>query len=206
VTSRPFYSGRDFLYAAGQQRTELQQAQSECARLRQVHQGRRADLDARAKHALEELVTTLLPSMSPEARARAAELTGYSPLVHPDVAKAMETERAWLIDRIAAIEAEPRFARRELLRAPRVGSLTRAILELEEYRAALAPVLQQSAHPRLEYLLHVGYGTDAYAEKWWRSTYFADPALFPPGSITFDCGLVMRNIPHEWETAKEMYI
>jgi hypothetical protein len=39
-----------------------------------------------------------------------------------------------------------------------------------------------------------------------RSTYFADPALFPPGSITFDCGLVMRNIPHEWGTAKEMYI
>jgi enamine deaminase RidA (YjgF/YER057c/UK114 family) len=26
------------------------------------------------------------------------------------------------------------------------------------------------------------------------------------GSIAFDCGLVMRNIPHEWETAKEMYI
>ncbi len=39
-----------------------------------------------------------------------------------------------------------------------------------------------------------------------RSTYFADPAMFPQGSITFDCGLVMRNIPHEWETAKEMYI
>jgi hypothetical protein len=38
------------------------------------------------------------------------------------------------------------------------------------------------------------------------STYFADPARFPGGSITFDCGLVMRNIPHEWETAKEMYI
>ena len=38
------------------------------------------------------------------------------------------------------------------------------------------------------------------------STYFADPKMFPPGSITFDCGLIMRNIPHEWETAKEMYI
>jgi len=38
------------------------------------------------------------------------------------------------------------------------------------------------------------------------STYFADPTMFPSGSITLDCGLVMRNIPHEWETAKEMYI
>jgi hypothetical protein len=39
-----------------------------------------------------------------------------------------------------------------------------------------------------------------------RSTYFADPAMFPAGSITFDCALIMRNIPHEWEGAKEMYI
>ena len=38
------------------------------------------------------------------------------------------------------------------------------------------------------------------------STYFANPAMFPEGSITFDCGLIMRNIPHEWETAQEMYI
>ena len=39
-----------------------------------------------------------------------------------------------------------------------------------------------------------------------RSTYFADATMFPPGSIVFDCGLIMRNIPHEWETAKEMYV
>jgi Uncharacterized conserved protein (COG2071) len=38
------------------------------------------------------------------------------------------------------------------------------------------------------------------------STYFADEAIFPVGSITFDCGLIMRDIPHEWESAKEMYL
>ena len=38
------------------------------------------------------------------------------------------------------------------------------------------------------------------------SSYFADPALFPAGSIAFDCGLIMRNIAHEWETAKDMYV
>lgn len=32
------------------------------------------------------------------------------------------------------------------------------------------------------------------------SSYFADEALFPPGSATFDCALVMRNIAHEWES------
>ena len=32
------------------------------------------------------------------------------------------------------------------------------------------------------------------------SSYFADETLFPPGSATFDCALVMRNIAHEWES------
>ena len=38
------------------------------------------------------------------------------------------------------------------------------------------------------------------------SSYFEDPTLFPPGSIGFDCALVMRNIPHEWASAKDMYV
>jgi uncharacterized protein YqjF (DUF2071 family) len=39
-----------------------------------------------------------------------------------------------------------------------------------------------------------------------RSTFFDDPALFPAGSIAFDCGLLMRDIPHEWEATQDMYI
>jgi hypothetical protein len=38
------------------------------------------------------------------------------------------------------------------------------------------------------------------------STYFEDRARFPAGSICFDCGLVMRNIPHDWETADDIYV
>lgn len=38
------------------------------------------------------------------------------------------------------------------------------------------------------------------------SSYFEDATQFPPGSLRFDCALVMRNIPHEWETASEMYV
>ena len=38
------------------------------------------------------------------------------------------------------------------------------------------------------------------------SSYFEDATKFPPGSLRFDCALVMRNIPHEWETASEMYV
>jgi hypothetical protein len=38
------------------------------------------------------------------------------------------------------------------------------------------------------------------------STYFGDPALFPAGSVTFDCALIMRNIAHEWHAADDMYL
>ncbi len=30
------------------------------------------------------------------------------------------------------------------------------------------------------------------------SSFFANRALFPPGSVEFDCALVMRGIEHEW--------
>jgi len=30
------------------------------------------------------------------------------------------------------------------------------------------------------------------------SSYFSDPRLFPEGSSTFDCALLMENIEHEW--------
>jgi hypothetical protein len=36
------------------------------------------------------------------------------------------------------------------------------------------------------------------------SSYFADISRFPPGSAKFDCGLLMRNIAHEWESAPAM--
>ena len=31
-----------------------------------------------------------------------------------------------------------------------------------------------------------------------RSSFFDDPDQFPPGTIHFDCALLMRNIEHEW--------
>jgi hypothetical protein len=38
------------------------------------------------------------------------------------------------------------------------------------------------------------------------STYFDDRTSFPPGTITFDCTLIMRNIAHEWQAGAPMYI
>ena len=38
------------------------------------------------------------------------------------------------------------------------------------------------------------------------SSYFSDEEKFPGGSIEFDHALVMRNIPHEWHSADDLYI
>ena len=38
------------------------------------------------------------------------------------------------------------------------------------------------------------------------SSYFSDESLFPRGSVSFDCALIMRNIAHELHSAAEMYV
>jgi hypothetical protein len=37
------------------------------------------------------------------------------------------------------------------------------------------------------------------------SSFFGDEAAFPKGSVEFACGLIMRDIPHEWRTAPDLY-
>ncbi len=39
---------------------------------------------------------------------------------------------------------------------------------------------------------------DALAVEQVESSYFSDPRRFPPGTVEFDCALLMRGIAHEW--------
>ncbi len=54
---------------------------------------------------------------------------------------------------------------------------------------------------------HKFHGLELHCHNWrtdavemidFRSSYFDDRSLFPAGSIEFDCGLLMRNVLHEW--------
>jgi len=38
------------------------------------------------------------------------------------------------------------------------------------------------------------------------SSFFADASVFPPGSVTFDHALIMRDIEHEWHEVENMVI
>jgi len=36
------------------------------------------------------------------------------------------------------------------------------------------------------------------------SSFFEDAAAFPPGSVEFDCALLMRGIRHEWRAREDL--
>ena len=38
------------------------------------------------------------------------------------------------------------------------------------------------------------------------SSYFSDNSIFPEGTSSFDCALIMRNIQHEWHAANDLYV
>ena len=38
------------------------------------------------------------------------------------------------------------------------------------------------------------------------SSFFDDPTRFPPGSIEFDCALIMRDVEHEWHQRPAMCV
>lgn len=37
-----------------------------------------------------------------------------------------------------------------------------------------------------------------------KSAFYSNPNRFPAGSIEFDCGLIMRAVPHEWHEIREV--
>lgn len=38
------------------------------------------------------------------------------------------------------------------------------------------------------------------------SSWLSDPAWFPPGTVDFDCALVMRDVAHSWAAAPPLYV
>ena len=168
------YRVEDFRARAATQLTELQQVRAHLAELRTLHDARRAELVKRREVTLDELTRALLPAFRGDDLAAAARVTGFPGLVQRDFPGQAEAERRRLTSRIAQIGADPRYRDRKLLRDPGVGTLTRAIAELQEFREPFAAVVERCAHPRLPRLLDTGYGTSRYAVPFWRMSYYGD--------------------------------
>lgn len=170
----PEFGVRDFLEAARVRRAELKNELRELQAEIMTARQRLREVVARTAAALSDLAVAVVPDFTPASFERAARLTGYRKLVEVDPIARREQERAGLQEWIAKIEADPRFRDRVKLRAPRVGTLTRKIAELEEFRTPDAEVVDRCAHPRLDRLIESGYGTETYEVAFWRLSYYAD--------------------------------
>lgn len=168
------YGVRQFQEQARAQLGELGQARTRLGNLKQENEASRAELARRLDAVREELVTALLPYFTPEHLAWVAQVTGFTGLLQKGYPQQAEAEKQQRLERIATIEADEKFRERRLLRDPLVGKLTRAVAELEEFRAPFAEVAGKCAHPRLSRLVESGYGTPRYAVPFWRMSYYAD--------------------------------
>lgn len=165
---------KTYVQAIERLRRQYGQTRDQLAALSAQNGQQLQDLGGRTEVALTELAAAILPELSQAALTRAVHLSGYAPLVHSDPLVAIDKTRQAMTRRILEIEADRRYRDRLLLRAPRVGMLTREVAELEEFRAPLQDIVSKCQHVRLHRLLQVGYGTPAYNVPFWRMSYYAD--------------------------------
>jgi len=77
------------------------------------------------------------------------------------------------------------------------GSLARASAFFQAGSLGYSPTSRSNAFQGLELCCPV-WKVEPLTVSKVESSYFGDPAVFPAGSIEFDCALLMRGIEHEW--------
>jgi len=198
------YGVSDFMAQAQRLEGQLLAAIAEFNRRTELHDQRVAAVVQGRAEALGQLTAVLLPDFTTPTLQRAGRATGFARLLPVgETTGRLEAERQQLTARLAELDADPRYQQRELLRAPRVGTLSREVDELEDFKKPFVELLAAAAHPLLDELLAVGYGTDKYAVPWWRLSYYGhwkagDEVLARfPGKASF------ADLRGELVTAKE---
>lgn len=119
-----------------------------------------------------ELARLLLPDIEPESVARVERLAGFSAFRKRDPKAALAHEQSLLVKRIARVEGDERYRRREYL----VGSVGEHTRALEEARGLLQPwELECERFEKLDgfhELIDVGYDTPAYTVSWLEGRYW----------------------------------
>lgn len=168
-----YFSAPQVLAALERRAREIDVALTRAQELRteylQARQGAQHGL-AWAERALPQV---LIPDLREDVLGPLANVLGF-PWLRSGRVAAMNAERAKLVARQAEIEADPAWVDRVELCDPEKGTLAPRIRELGHHIEALRPVVEKFSHPRLQALLDNGYGTDAYATPFWRTSYYAD--------------------------------
>jgi hypothetical protein len=157
------------------QKQVIGEQQGKIANALEYHAQERKKLEGERAQAIHDLGQAVLAKLDARSIAAAAQKVGLVGLPNEKIPERLEARRAWLVQRLADIRRDPRYAHRELLRHPRTGSLITEIAEAEEYRRPAAEVLDTcNEHPRFERLLEIGFGTAEHKAAWWRFSYWAD--------------------------------
>lgn len=132
----------------------------------------RARIEARYAEARQELAAAYLPMLTRAAIDDVAKRAGFKKLQRMDPLKAMDHEVMVLKRRIATIQSDETYRRRQWLVGDN-GELTRA---LEEARSMLAP-WEESANrfeslPRFLELVEIGYDTPDFNLSWLDPRYW----------------------------------
>jgi hypothetical protein len=79
-------------------------------------------------------------------------------------------------------------------------SVAEASAFFERGSLGFSPGRKPGTHDGLE--LHCeNWRVEPLAVEQVESSYFSDQRIFPAGSVTYDCALLMRNIRHEWHSS-----
>ena len=165
-------TGAEFARLAAQRRDEADEALEQIAKLRREHGEKREEVSRRYEEAAGELLGLLLGGLEAASLQRAAEVLEYPAIKSWRVLQHLDERKTKIAKRIAGIEADERFKSRELLLAPGVGKLMRALAEQQDFKKPFAETFSRASHPLLDRLLDSGYGTPGYEVQWWRLSFY----------------------------------
>lgn len=166
---------QEFLGLAAQRRGELEQARRENQNAQQDYEKKREMLVNARNKTLRELVEMILPALQREAVAGVVALTGFRGFEVKDPFARLAEQRQQLTATIAEIERDPRYLAQDRLINPDNGELTLKHQEiLRENRELGQKLTPFTACEGFVELVESGYGTPAYAKKWWELSYYSD--------------------------------
>ncbi len=168
------YSSRDVVGAARAARATVEEDLGRVEHAHRWHQQQRVAVDAELAQARRDLGQALLPSFHPKAIERAVSLTGYSPLVHENLAARAAAEETQLAGQIAAIEADRRYWDAERDKSLRGLTPALHVARLTQQQRAFDDFVRSAEHPRLQRLCDLEYGTPRYDVGWWRLSHHQD--------------------------------
>jgi hypothetical protein len=85
------------------------------------------------------------------------------------------------------------------------GTLARASAFFEGGSLGYSATARPGVYDGLE-LRSLSWRVEPLAVTAVRSSFFEDVSRFPPGSVEFDCALLMRNVQHEWRAREPMCV